>query len=197
MRVAIIAHHRSGSTNLSKWLSMELGYDWVTEPYNTDTKYWNNDVKKRYQKSLVNDNIVVKYIYNQFTEEHQIIKTINSFDKLIILTRDNIRECAISSIYVNITKNAHTNYILDTNWLKENEKQIENVMYDINISNNKLKNITEGLQITYEGIFYTKEDVIKLKDYLKLDVLKYVNFIDKKNRYQNNTNFIKEHNKLI
>jgi hypothetical protein len=79
---------------------------------------------------------------------------------------------------------------LDTTWLKENEKQIENVMYDINISNNKLKNITEGLQITYEGIFYTKEDVIKLKDYLKLDVLKYVNFIDKKNRYQNNTNLI-------
>ena len=190
MRVAIIAHHRSGSTNLSKWLSMELGYDWISEPYNTDTKYWNNNVKERYQKSLVNDNIVVKYIYNQFTDKTQIIETINSFDKLIILTRDNIRECAISSIYVNIINKAHNSYILDTTWLRENEKQIENVMYDINISNNKLKNITEGLQITYEGIFYTKEDVIKLKDYLKLDVLKYVNFIDKKNRYQNNTNLI-------
>ena len=55
MRVAIIAHHRSGSTNLSKWLSMELGYEWISEPYNTDTKYWNNNVKERYQKSLVNE----------------------------------------------------------------------------------------------------------------------------------------------
>ena len=62
MRIAIIAHHRSGSNTISQWLSMELSYKWITEPYNMDNKYWNNDREKRYKNSLTNDNIIVKYI---------------------------------------------------------------------------------------------------------------------------------------
>jgi hypothetical protein len=183
MRIAIIAHHRSGSNTISQWLSMELGYKWITEPYNMDNKYWNNDREKRYKNSLTNDNIIVKYIYGQFTESKQLIETINAFDKLIILTRNNIRECAISSLYTKVTNKYHDKYVLNIDWLNKNENQIEEEMYNINITNNKLKNIKEGLQITYEGIFETKEDIPKLKDYLKLGELRYDNFIDKKNKY--------------
>jgi hypothetical protein len=185
MRIAIIAHHRSGSNSISQWLSMELGYKWITEPYNMDDEYWNHDKEERHQNSLINNNIVVKYIYGQFTDSKQIIEIIKSFDKLIILTRDNVRECAISSLYTKVTNKYHDKYVLNIDWLNKNENQIEEEMYNINITNNKLKNIKEGLQITYEGIFETKEDIAKLKDYLKLSELRYDNFIDKKNKYTN------------
>jgi hypothetical protein len=177
MKVAIIAHHRTGSTALSNWLSLELGYKWIDEPLNSHNISYN-------QNTFTKDNILVKYIYQHFTNQTQIDEIINIFDKVIILTRNNLRECAISIVHANSSYNCHTKYKIDETWLNNNEKLIENKIYNLTHCNSEIKKITGGLHITYEGIFENKEDIPKLKEYLKLGDLKYTDAIDKKNRYQ-------------
>ena len=180
MRIAIISHHRSGSTTISEWLSLELGYEWINEPFNV----LNDDWKIRHQNSLIMDKVLVKFIHNHFINENQIDEIIDTFDKVITLTRNNVRDCAISAVHANEVKNCHDKYRLSEGWLDKNEDEINDEIDKISYNNGVIKNIKPALHITYEGIFDTKEDIVKLKDYLKLGNLQYTDLIDKKNRYQ-------------
>ena len=54
--------------------------------------------------------------------------------------------------------------------------------------NNFVKEIDNSLQITYEGIYQNKNDIEKVKKYIGINDLKYVDMLDNKNRYRNNNN---------
>jgi hypothetical protein len=183
MRIAIIAHHRTGSTTISDWLSTELGYEWLNEPFNSTKAPYN--LEEIDQNSLLKENILVKYIYHHFTDKtNQIEEIINTYDKVITLTRENVEECAISAHYAKITGECHVNYSLNNNWLNRNKNQIKEIIESVIYDNDKIKNIKSTLHVTYEGIFYTKEDIKKLKDCLKIENLEHTHLIDIKNRYR-------------
>ena len=185
MRILIIAHHRSGSTSFGKWLSMELNYQWVIEPYNDDTNEWNNDQNERIYLAFNSPNVVSKFLYSDFKSENQIEETINSFDKVILLKRNNVKESAISILIANETNKYHNKYKINNHWLEENKEKIENESLSFIKINNEISKLN-GLQITYEGIYNTKEDIEKVKNYIEINEFKYLHYIDKKMRYQQN-----------
>jgi LPS sulfotransferase NodH len=187
MRVLIIAHHRSGSTSFGQWLSMELGYLWIPEPYNTDTHEWNWDRNKRIEYAFNSPDIVSKFGYCQFENYNQIQDTINAFDKVILLKRNNIRESAISTLMANDTQKWHDKYQITEEWLEMNKNRIEEEMISFVKINDEISKL-DGLQITYEGIYNTKTDIENVRKYIGIDTLKYTHYIDKMYRYQNNTN---------
>ncbi len=98
MRILIIAHQRSGSTSLARWLSMELNHQCILEPFNDDKDYWNYDKNKKLDLSINEKNIVCKCLYIQFPKDFIIEKWSTTFDKIILLKRNNIRDSIISEI---------------------------------------------------------------------------------------------------
>jgi hypothetical protein len=168
MRILIIAVGRSGGYQLSKWLSLELNYKMVHEPNKTG-------------ESTEGDNIVVKYLINDI--EEGIVIDYTKWDKIIGLTRTDIRECAISQT-AGLQKNQwRVTYNVSDEWIKENQTTIqyfEESIYDKIQSIKKIKEI--GLMVTYEGLYYTKEDIQKIKDYIGINTVNYEHLLDNTNR---------------
>ena len=176
MRILIIAHHRSGSTSFGKWLSMELNYQYVNEPYN-------NNQNERLYSAFNSLNVVSKFLYSDFKNKTQIEETINLFDKVILLKRNNVRESAVSILIAKETNKYHHKYKINNHWVEENKDKIYNESLNFIKINNEISKLN-GLQITYEGIYDTQEDIEKVKNYIEIDEFKYLHYIDKKMRYQ-------------
>jgi hypothetical protein len=186
MRIAIISHHRTGSTMFSRWLSFELGYSLILEPYNIDD--WNKNREYNMQNALKKENVIVKYLYNQFNNQTEIDEVLNNFDKIILLIRKNEKESAISAVYAAESKKFHNTYFIDDSWIDNHIDLIENEIINLNILKDKIKNIPTGLLVTYENIFEEKTDVDKIKNYIGLNMFKhnYIHLIDTNLRYRNN-----------
>jgi hypothetical protein len=129
--------------------------------------------------------VVSKFLYSDFKSKNQIEETINSFDKVILLKRNNVKESAISILIANETNKYHNKYKINNHWLEENKEKIENESLNFIKINNEISKLN-GLQITYEGIYNTKEDIEKVKNYIEINEFKYLHYIDKKMRYQQN-----------
>lgn len=187
MRIAIISHYRSGSTSFCRWLSSELNLPLIIEPYNIDV-YWNKNRVNNIESALHLENVVVKYLYNQFENEQQLFNVLNSFDKILLLTRENEIDSAISAVYAEETKKYHNTYFIDTNWINKHNGNIELEIENIKVLKNKINNISNGLHITYENIFVQTTDIIKIKEYIGIELFKneYNYLLDNKRRYRNN-----------
>lgn len=152
---------RCGSTQLSKWLSTELNYKWYNEPH--------NDVVETEQPQLGENNIVVKEIWHHIHQLPNFKKYISSFDKVIGLIRENIRECAISIQhfrYVSHDKK-HSPYYINDEWIINNDSEIQRLYSEIIERNEEIRNNTPFL-VTYEGIYESGNDKQKLIDYLAI-----------------------------
>ncbi len=183
MRILIISPSRTGGNIFSKWLSFELSYKWLHEPFNI-----NNNLLDKISYFMELDNVVMKL--NPFEwRNHYDDKTLySSFDKIIGLTRNDTLDSAISYTKAIDTKNFTKRYNLDEKWIKDNEEEINNNLNYLSNLNNFVKEIDNSLQITYEGIYQNKNDIEKVKKYIGINDLKYVDMLDNKNRYRNNNN---------
>lgn len=181
MKILIISSPRTGGNVFSKWLSVELNYKWIHEPFHNHFNEF-NDI----EKVLNEDNIVVKVQINDWSKKYTDTKFYNFFDKIIGLTRNNLKETSISLLKAFETKNFTKNYKIDDEWITENENKLNELMVDIEKDFNKIKNISDSLQITYEGIYETKNDIEKIMKYIHLNEMKYYDLINPKNRYRNN-----------
>jgi hypothetical protein len=185
MRILIIAHPRSGSTSFGKWLSMELNYQWVNEPYNNDTREWNKNKNERIYSAFNSLNVVSKFLYSDFKNESQIEETIKLFDKVILLKRNNVKESAVSILIAYETNRYHDKYKINNHWIEKNKDKIYNESLNFIRINKEISKLN-GLQITYEGIYDTKEDIEKVKNYIEINEFKHLHYIDKKRRCQQN-----------
>lgn len=183
MRILIIANHRSGSSSFGKWLSMELDYLYVFEPFNTQVAPWNYDIDQRINHMNNSNNIVCKCIYGQFSNKEEIKDLIKKFDKIIVLKRNNIKDNVISELMSSDTGHYHRGYVLTDNWLETNSKRIEERISSFIELNNEISKL-EGLQITYEGIYDTKEDIERVKQYIEMNNINHLYMLDNKNRYR-------------
>jgi hypothetical protein len=184
MRILIIGGSRVGSKSFGDWLSLETGIIYDMEPF-SENRF--NEVICLEKK---------KQIVKIHSEEYELVKNLH-WDKIIGLTRSDIRECAISLTYAFSTNSDHlylfngnkwhNRYILSKTWIDENQEQINFRMGIIEKEQNRiLTNKNEELQVTYEGIFDTKEDIERIREYLGVEKFKHLYVIDKKNRYRNN-----------
>lgn len=171
MRILIIAIARSGGHQLNEWLALELGYKMIHEPI------WN-------KLDINENNIVVKYLINEI-ENRMDIDFIN-WDKIIGLTRMDVRECAISQTKAVQTNEWRDGYEVNSEWINQNETDIKHFEEWVNKRNDYLNTIKEiQLQVTYEKIYNTKEDIQRIKDYIGITKTKYEHLLDNTNRLRN------------
>ena len=171
MRILIIALARSGGYQLNEWLALELGYKMVHEPIRTN-------------QSVEGDNIVVKYLINEIENRMDIDFT--NWDKIIGLTRIDARECAISQTKAVQTNEWRGGYEVNSEWINQNETDIKHFEEWVNKRNDYLNTIKEiQLKVTYEGIYNTKEDTQRIKDYIGITSTKYEHLLDNTNRLRN------------
>jgi hypothetical protein len=168
MRILIIALARSGGYQLNEWLALELGYKMIHEPIRTN-------------QSVEGDNIVVKYLINEIENRMDIDFT--NWDKIIGLTRMDVRECAISQTKAVQTNEWRGGYEVSSEWINQNEIDINHFEEWVNKRNDYLNTIKEiQLKVTYERIYNTKEDIQRIKDYIGMTNTKYEHLLDNTNR---------------
>jgi len=168
MRILIIALVRSGGHQLNEWLALELGYKMIHEPIRTN-------------QSVEGDNLVVKYLINEI--ENRMDIDLENWDKIIGLVRNDTIECAKSFVYAEQMDKWHDEYEMTSEWIEDNK---ENIIQLESILKNQMNFIKEfdivQLQVTYEGIYNTKEDIQKIKDYIGITEQKYEHLLDNTNR---------------
>ena len=168
MRILIIALMRSGGYQLNEWLAKELGYKMIHEPI-------------RRNASIEENNIVVKYLVNDIQNRTDV--DLENWDKIIGLTREDTMECAKSSVYAEQTKKWHIRYEMINEWIEDNKENI--IKRESNIKNeiNFIKELNGiKLQVIYERIYNTKEDIQRIKDYIGIKDTKYEYLLDNRNR---------------
>ena len=125
------------------------------------------------ERALYGDNVLIEEIpesikefglnYNEF---------LDSFDKIVGLTRNDIKECAIS-LQTFIKKDKYEQYnIINTDWLNLNESEFRLNEEYLNKSKMEVLSVVNSLQVTYEDIFETKKDIQKLVNYLEINGLR-------------------------
>ena len=88
-----------------------------------------------------------------------------NWDKIIGLTRIDVRECAISQTKAVQTNEWRGGYEVNNEWINQNETDIKHFEEWVNKQNDYLNTIKEiQLNVTYEGIYNTKEDIQRIKD---------------------------------
>ena len=109
MRIGIIAIGRSGGCNLGKWISGELGYEFIHEPV-----FNGIDIRNK-------RNVVTKF----HIKEWMGLDTKPVMDKWIGLIRENERETAISNIKAEESGEWHLPYKLNENWIEARKDAID------------------------------------------------------------------------
>lgn len=185
MRILIIAIGRTGGHQFSTWLSKELNHTLIHEPNLSG-------------QSTEGNEIVVKYLVCDTNDIDNI--DFSNWDKIIGLVRTDVRECAISMCWVhtNNVQNWHIPYEITNKWISENEIKIKKLEDDINSKIKAVNTIKQiQLRVTYEGIYNTKEDIQKVKDYIGIKETRYEHLLNSEYRLRtlkpiHSTNEIKE-----
>ena len=135
-------------------------------------------------ESTEGDNIVVKHLITDIEKENDI--DYKNWDKIIGLIREDVRECAISQTVAIQKDQWRVGYEVSDEWIKENEITIQHYEGWVNDKIQAINQIKEiSLMVTYEGIYYTKEDIKKIKDYIGISNTKYEHILDNTNRLRN------------
>jgi|GEM_PF-1545156 hypothetical protein len=182
MRLLILTHERSGGMSLLNWLGRELGLNSYHEPFNNPIKPL--DI-------LTLDNIIVKDFPHHIEDmcTMGLTEFISTFDYVIVLTRKNTYETAISSIFMGSkergTEHAHTIYTINEEWIKKYESAILIKQKELDDKIKILKNIPNVLQVTYENIYENTDDIIKICQYVGLQFVGNKDMLNNKYRLRN------------
>ena len=182
MRVLILTHERSGGMSLLNWLERELGLNSYHEPFNTNIGP--TDI-------LTLDNIIVKEFPHHIEDWCKISLNafISTFDYVIVLTRENTYESAISSVFMGSkergSEHAHTIYTMNEEWIKKYESSISIKQKELDGKIQILKNIPNALQVTYENIYENTDDITRIRQYVGLKFIVHRDMLNNKYRLRN------------
>lgn len=166
MRILIIAGTRVGGTTFSNWLAMELGIPFVMEPDSTqNNNEWNDDA------------CVTKIIYGDNIKNHMN----KNWDYIFGITRNNTFDCTVSGIWSGLYKTAHNKYKIPPKWIEENIEEIKKQESIIIDRHENIKSLPI-VQLTYEKIFNTQEDIEQIKNILGISKTKYEHILSIENR---------------
>ena len=133
-------------------------------------------------EGIEGDGVVVKWIWNEMPQE-----TLNErWDKIILLSRENLRE---QGIYMQRARERNEwidEYGVSTQWIKRNEKGILHWQNLFKVERDEL-NRTNGIRITYESIYIRGEGRELLKRELGVVEWKHLDIISPDKRYRKET----------
>lgn len=169
MRILVLKHRRAGAFVLSQWIASELQLHHYHEPLGEEHPFNRHNA----ERALYGDNVVIEEIPESIKEFGVDYNDyLNTFDKIVCLTRKDLRECAIS-MQTFIQKNKYEQYnIITADWLNLNEQEFQANEKYLNKSKLEVLDVTNALQVTYEDIFETKNDISKLCNYLEIKNLR-------------------------
>jgi hypothetical protein len=182
MRVLVLTHPRSGGRSLLSWICQELNF-----------KFWHEPTLEDYNEILTEKNIAVKDFPHRITEAgYDIDEFASKFDKVILHSRGDARDIAISLVYAieatgnNTDYKHHDLYRIDDEWINERESEIQRMTIHSNELLNDIKNVNiDCLITTYDGVFYNKTDVEKISNYLGIKKHHWLDVLDNKRRLRN------------
>lgn len=171
MRILILKHRRAGAFVLSQWIASELQLHHYHEPLGEDNPFNRHNA----ERALYGNNVLIEEIPESIKEFGlNYVEFLGSFDKIVGLTRNDIKECAIS-LQTFIRKDKYEQYnIINTDWLNLNEHEFQKNEEYLNKSKIEILNVTNCLQVTYEDIFETKKDIQKVIDYFNIEKLRHL-----------------------
>jgi len=182
MRLLILTHERSGGMTLLNWLGRELGLNSYHEPFNTNIGPV--DV-------YMFDDIIVKEFPHNIKDWCTISldEFISTFDYVIVLTRENTYEAAISSVFMGSkergTEHAHAIYTMNDEWIEKYKSDILLKQKELDSKIEILKNIPNTLQVTYERIYENTDDIKKIYQYVGLKFIEHRDMLNNKYRLRN------------
>ena len=146
MRLLILTHERSGGMSLLNWLKRELGLNSYHEPFNTNPGP--ADI-------LTRENIIVKEFPHNIKDwcTMGLNEFISTFDYVIVLTRENTYEAAISSVFMGSkergTEHAHTIYTMNDEWIEKYKSDILLKQKELDSKIEILKNIYQYVGLKF------------------------------------------------
>lgn len=178
MNVCIVCYSRVGGTSFGKWLSLELNYTYIQEPFNQN----HNEL---YKNTDYSEN---KFVIKLEPEQVELIKTDK---KTIGLIRENTMDCAISLLHCLESGKWHREYSVNQNWIDYNKKRLEEIELQIKNQNTNIKKMNTDILVTYEGIYNTRSDILKLKEFFNIKNFSYIStYLNPKIRYRNGNKII-------
>lgn len=175
MKVLIVAQARSGSTSLLKAVGYSSDLMIINEPFRDSDKFADD-----YRLLKDTDNIVVKTVGNWFYRMQELSDPntlFSMFDKVIGLTRNNVKETTTSYIVADhfnswrkgqkthkLSEDEYNKIIL--NKYKEQYEDVKKIQSEI-----KSFNIE---QFTYEGLFLDKTELDAIEKYLGFSIRSYI-----------------------
>jgi len=184
MRVCILGSPRSGTTSLYKYLTNSLELEGLNEPYNKrmDQRFGKRNLTE--YDIWERDNLVVKHLSMQL-DRNQISLLEDHFDKIVLIYREDVKSASESWLCGNYSGNWDKKYnyndiiyrydeeeakfLLETD-MKERYKDIE------------FYKTLPFFTVTYENLFYSDKDKIRLKEYFNITDNKFDFYFDIKNK---------------
>ena len=165
MRVLILTHPRSGSYPLANWLGKEINAKVFIDP----------------TEPIKESHCVVRS--TNLTED------LSSYDCVVVHHRENTRETAISSLYLekNPDQDPHCSYTVAEEWIAENEIGIKEEESQYRAYNQMLLEIERNdlIHTTYEQCYIGNESIEAIAELIGMNKpFVYANLIHHSRRYQ-------------
>jgi len=194
MRILILTHPRSGGLSLLTWIFNEkkrLINSIVVKQEEFQLYHEPDLTNDEIKKTILNRNNIVVKLFPNVIDPNELTNFMDSFNKIIIHKRNNIKDVAISLLYSKLKENSiyfmHDVYELDSQWIEEHSNEIEYYERIVNEYHIELDKIIHPnlIRTSYESIHWDKIDVTKVCDYLNIKNPKWLDIIDKDRRLQN------------
>ena len=172
MKILIVCLPRTGSTTLTRNYRLEYNIDALEEPFSEPNfgKYSIEDINK--------DNLIVKTIISQVPENEK--NAVNfwynqslNFDKVILLSRKDLKSCIESTSYLYYYSTKGFQYNESYEWhLTPNHETITDYIYKCESDLNELSKLIGVNVIYYEDVYnLNSKDRLRLKKYKRTKLL--------------------------
>lgn len=173
-KILILGTARSGSTRLMEWISYELGFKMIDEPFN-----------KGNVSDINLNNIVVKELINHIGNEY-IKEFADKFDIVITLYRKNTFECSVSLQHSIENGNEHIPYHVTNEWIENRLEKIKKLQLGYDDINRDVQQINSSLCVTYEGVYIDRYDIQHICNLLSIKNPKFLGMLGKNYKLRDN-----------
>jgi len=185
MRICILGSPRSGTTTLLDYISESLELKKYNEPYlEINFEKW-DEINITEDNIWEDNNTVVKHQIFQLTKEQK--ETLpRYFDKIVCIYRKDLEQSSESWLAAYHSNNWNKPYTYLSNEAKNKTNSNSRVKkWVIEHRTKEIQEMKESgyFTVTYEDLFYSNKDKIRLNEYLSITNPCY-DILDLKNKYR-------------
>lgn len=168
MKILLICEPRSGSTNLANWFYFNKNFTTLFEPIDPKSKWYQKELNVfKYNTK----HLCIKEVYYPHFDYTELL---NTFDKIIVLYREDYQqqlESFLNSITTNNWDNQYVYKEVSNELIEEKSKYFKQLKTEFS---NKFVN-ENYFTISYEELYYNN-GFQKIVDYLAIEEVKNENF---------------------